>query len=240
MWAGQLHALMLCIQQLQLQTDSGFIHLLLCIQATVYAAMLCRRRHVARPEQTELHVLSLKQQLLSRVELGAGQTSSSGSMSGPSRIAAPPGSTAASADSLRCECRMLPHESRPSAASAHCWDVSMDRSSEHTLTAKVLIDQSTGSFTMPCYGDPSSPHDQTWPGSWSKVGHSHRYSCHLMMCVCRARLDSHYRHTGSAAKGNPFAEAEVGIRRSADASLPSAPEESYSYRERLARYRRPE
>ena len=64
MWAGQLHALMLCIQQLQLQTDSGFIHLLLCIQATVYAAMRCRRRHVARPEQTELHVLSLKQQLL--------------------------------------------------------------------------------------------------------------------------------------------------------------------------------
>ena len=33
---------------------------------------------------------------------GAGHTSSSGSLSGPSRIAAPPGSTAASADSLRC------------------------------------------------------------------------------------------------------------------------------------------
>ena len=56
--------------------------------------------------------------------------------------------------------------------------------------------------------------------------------------ACRARLDSHYRHAGSTAKGNPFAEAPMGMRRSADASLPSGPEEApSSYRERLAQYR---
>ena len=59
--------------------------------------------------------------------------------------------------------------------------------------------------------------------------------------VCRARLDgySQLRQVGQGVvKANPFAEPPAGLRKSGD--LTSSSDGSASYRERLARLRRPE
>lgn len=59
--------------------------------------------------------------------------------------------------------------------------------------------------------------------------------------ACRARLDgySQLRQAGQGAvKANPFAEPPAGLRKSGD--LTSSSDGSASYRERLARLRRPE